>query len=287
MRLKKIEFYLEETKNNVKTSRFLEKDDKLAPGKDKSFRLYMVPDKDAYDEIYKVKVVNTNKKKNKEHFVYVDKVMKKKEEMVLEFPVEELKSGYLTVTISDNTDRVLHEFNYKVGNSLLGLFIPLGVAGLIGITCLFLALSPEDSPIKLPTVPGIIDVEGNKGQGEFTTDLDALQEQLNNSTNYLNIRISSYVTINDSEGMFKIYNSNKDKDIQVVFYKYDKENKKILEDEVLYISPLLHTNENVGNGKLKEDLAPGKYNVIAMFNAYDLEGNFLGNFGQEIILDVQ
>lgn len=190
------------------------------------------------------------------------------------------------VNVFDDSNNLVKSVPLDFSGRKLLFLIPIVLCG--ALLCVPFGNGDEGEEGKKPiiNIPTIMNSTGNKGEGEFTVDMEKLQEELNNRTQYLNIRISSYIEVNDSKGFFKIYNSNEGKDIQVVFYAYDKAHKQILTDEVLYISPLLHYGENVGEDKLLVDLEEGEHNVVAMFNAYDLEGNFIGNFGQEVLLKI-
>lgn len=180
--------------------------------------------------------------------------------------------------ITDEQNQLLGTYPITFKKSKTPLVILLLLLLLIGGLLLYHYLKPTN-PDNLPIGNGEI------GDGEF--DNGDIQDYLNSQTKYLNIRIDSYINVIDGEGYFKIYNSNKDMNIQVFIYDYDKENKAINEDEVLYISPMLEPNKNVKKGSLTTFLDKGEHSAIAMFKAYDADGNFLGQAGQEIILNVE
>ena len=195
---------------------------------------------------------------------------------------DDKKKEYHIILLDENGENIEDiTIKFKKKGFLLAAFL-LGAALIVGGFFLF----GED--VEIPGIHnGILDGDGEVGDGEFTKDTQALIDALNKQTKYLNIKISSCIKVKNNEGYFRIVNSNKDMDIQVVVYSYNKETKEINENEILYVSPLLHTNKNVEKGKLKKELASGTYSAIAMFNAYDLDGNKIGEAGQEIILEVE
>lgn len=218
-------------------------------------------------------------------------VKEKEKEEVMRLPLSEtsiidkrdLRPGDYVVELLNEELIILDSTTFKVRSKALLLIIILLLLLLLLLKCCGTATTEcNTEPLGRP----IADVTGDKGDGDFEFDYSGVQQELNNNTKYLNIKLSSYINVINGEGFFKIYNSNEDKSIQVSMHPYDVKSKTYDENTTVYISPLLLPNEHVEKGSLCEPLEVGEHHVIAMFHAYDENESYLGCAGQEIILNV-
>ena len=199
--------------------------------------------------------------------------------------------GYLLVT--DENGVTYYVGLCKKSFILVPIFIGIALAVLFLLFMFNFRTTPTPTPNNTPKVEDTKPVfkEGDKGTGELDVDDIDFGEQLMfrmrlNCTpmvtdDVMNIRIESPAEENANYGfVVKVYALQKI-DGDEIIEEYEEEGK------LIYESPQIFANENIGECELDTPLESGVYIGRAVYDVYDLDNNLLGKTAAKLTINVQ
>lgn len=211
------------------------------------------------------------------------------------YAVKKKSSGKLvgSLLVTDENGVTYYVGLCKKSFILVPILIGIALAVLFLLFMFNFRTTPIPTPDNTPKVEDTTPVfkEGDKGTGELDVDNIDFGEQLMfrmklNCTpmvtdNVMNIRIESPAEENANYGfVVKIYalqKINGDETIE----EYEGEGK------LIYESPQIFANENIGECELDTPLENGVYIGRAVYDVYDLDNNLLGKTAAKLTISVQ